>query len=90
MKMHYIKTYPLLFTEVLRGTKTFVIRKNDRDYKLGDLVVLQEFKPSINGYTGNIIAVEITYILTSFSLMSKGACVFSFRKLSGVNNNSQI
>ena len=42
MQMHQLKTDKDVFDQVWEGTKTFEIRKNDRDYQLGDLLILRE------------------------------------------------
>lgn len=38
MKIIDLKIYPSYFRDVLSGDKTFEIRKNDRDYEIGDLL----------------------------------------------------
>lgn len=60
-KIHTLKILPEYYKAVLFGDKTFEIRKNDRDYKVGDRLYLREF----NGkdYTGNVVNKTITYIL---------------------------
>jgi hypothetical protein len=59
--IHELKIWPEYFKEVFNGNKTFEIRKNDRDYKIGDWLKLMEYKPN-KGYTGNEIFRKITYI----------------------------
>ena len=39
---HNIKSLPQYFEAVLNHTKTFEIRENDRDYKVGDTITLHE------------------------------------------------
>jgi hypothetical protein len=48
MKIHDLKSWPLPFMHVRSGAKRFEVRKNDRDYQQGDLVVLREFVPTKN------------------------------------------
>jgi ASC-1-like (ASCH) protein len=60
---HKLKTWPEYFEEVIEGRKTFEVRKNDRDFKEGDTLLLQEFDPETEEYTGMICRVEVTYIL---------------------------
>ncbi len=62
MTVHELKISPKYFEEVRKGFKTFELRKDDRNYKLCDLVTLKEYE---NGkYTGRELEnLPITYIL---------------------------
>lgn len=42
MNKHYLKTVQPYFDAIDQGLKTFEIRKNDRDFKVGDILVLLE------------------------------------------------
>lgn len=57
---HQLKILPQYFQAVAGGDKTFEIRKNDRDYKVGDTIVLSEYEEG--QYTGRSILATITYI----------------------------
>ncbi|UOE78430.1 DUF3850 domain-containing protein (plasmid) [Parageobacillus thermoglucosidasius] len=59
---HRLKTWPEYFEAVLSGKKTFEIRKNDRDFRVNDLLLLQEYNPKTEEYTGREVLVEVTYI----------------------------
>lgn len=63
MNNHELKTWPKHFEEVFMGRKTFEIRKNDRDFKVGDYVHLHEYDPAIKEYSGRRMARRITHIL---------------------------
>lgn len=58
---HSLKILPEYFEAVLIGDKTFEIRKNDRNYQVGDKLILKEWNGK--NYTGNVIKKEIIYIL---------------------------
>jgi hypothetical protein len=45
MNIHDLKIWPDEYSEVESGRKTADYRRNDRDYKLGDLVLFREFIP---------------------------------------------
>jgi hypothetical protein len=61
---HELKIYPRFFEAVMSGDKTFELRRNDRDYKVGDILLLEEFEDEICGsYTGRNLSVTISYIL---------------------------
>lgn len=44
MKTHDLKCDPEFFTAVQDGTKPFEIRENDREYEVGDLLMLHEYQ----------------------------------------------
>lgn len=56
MKTHKLKILPEYFNKILSGQKTCEIRKNDRGFKIGDTLHLNEIG------TGNSIAIKITHI----------------------------
>jgi hypothetical protein len=61
--LHDLKTWPQFFERILTGEKTFEVRKNDRRFKVGDVLVLREFEEWRNrGYTGRSVRVAVTYI----------------------------
>lgn len=60
MKTHELKILPKYFKDVVDGYKKFELRKNDRDFQIGDSLLLKEFD---GDYTGESIQVVITYIL---------------------------
>ena len=58
---HELKTLPPYFWDVWNGNKTFELRKDDRDYKVGDTLRLLEF--NYVKYTGRECNRTIKYIL---------------------------
>lgn len=58
---HELKILPQYFEEVWNKNKTFELRKDDRDYKIGDTLRLLEF--DYGTYTGRICNRKILYIL---------------------------
>ncbi|BDR73357.1 hypothetical protein K144316041_23680 [Clostridium tetani] len=86
MKTHELKIWPEYFKAVKNGTKTFELRKNDRDFKVGDILVLKEWKPGLidstgleeivieeQGYTGRKIEKKISFILNGGQFITKGS-----------------
>ncbi len=57
---HELKILPEYFEAVTSGRKRFEIRKNDRDYKVGDLLYLREW--NADEFTGDSYKAEVTYI----------------------------
>lgn len=71
--IHELKIAPCYYEEDIACRKTFEIRKNDRDFQVGDRVLLQEY---LDGeYTGRSVMFKITY-LTDYE-QKEGYCVFS-------------
>lgn len=63
MKIHELKTWKQYFVAVFSGLKNFEIRFNDRDFKVGDEVLLKEYDEKEGVYTGRILHRRIDYIL---------------------------
>lgn len=59
---HKLKIQPEFFEEVCKKIKTFEIRKNDRDFRVGDKLLLQEFIPETQEFTGRVVERRISYI----------------------------
>lgn len=57
----------------MKGVKTHDIRILDRDYEVGDTLVLQEYDKQQEKYTGRHAVFEITYITSGDHV----ACAFS-------------
>ena len=59
---HKLKIAPKYFDDVESGRKPFEFRKNDRDFRVGDILILQEWS-TVVGYTGRETTKQITYVL---------------------------
>lgn len=74
---HALKTWPDFYHRIEDGSKPFEVRKLDRPFKEGDTVLLQEFDPGDNTYTGKECSFKITYLLEGPAFgIKKGYCVF--------------
>lgn len=66
MKVHELKIWESFFNQVESGKKPFEIRKNDRGFAVGDVLILRETIHTPSGrdesYTGRKVAVEVTCI----------------------------
>ena len=60
-KVHELKTLKPYYRDVLSGLKTFEVRKNDRDYKVRDGLILREWTGT--EYTGGELLARVNYIL---------------------------
>lgn len=70
---HTLKSWVGLFEPILTGIKTHDLRVMDRDYKVGDILLLQEYEPMERRYTQREVWVRVTYITSS----RHGECAFS-------------
>lgn len=76
MKTHELKVRPEFFEHLWTGDKKFEIRKNDRDFKSNDDIVLIDTEPP-GGWISRKIKGFITYI-TDYE-QKEGYVVFSFK-----------
>lgn len=64
-KTHRIKSWTQFFWAIKAGIKLHDLRKNDRDYRVGDTVVLAEYDMIKGAFTGETVTAEITFITSS-------------------------
>lgn len=57
-----LKTESKYFQAQKDGVKNFEIRKNDRDYQVGDVLILREYVSEKGQYTGRKLRCLVTYI----------------------------
>lgn len=82
MKLHELKIKEDYFNAILRGEKTFELRKNDRNYQVGDLIHF--IKTDGFEYFGHSKdAYQITYILKNVAEygLDKEYCILGIKKL---------
>lgn len=68
---HVLKCHRQFMPRIASGQKTFEIRKNDRDYQVGDMLRLYEYDPKSNiqwnhaGRHSGIVA-KVVYISSAY------------------------
>lgn len=78
MVEHKLKIQSEHYINVINGTKTAEIRYNDRNYQVGDILILNEIDE--NGiFTGNKCVVTVTHILDDNQYLQTGYVMLSFR-----------
>lgn len=77
MDTHELKTDPEPFKDIFEGRKKATIRKLDRDFKVGDVLI---FKRTSNGEeTGERLITTITHIQKGYGLPDEYG-VLSFQR----------
>lgn len=78
MKLHELKILPKYYSKVTTGEKRFEIRKDDRNFAVGDIIRLKEFDG--NKYTGRDSLYDIIYKLDGGEYgLEKGYCILSIK-----------
>lgn len=78
--IHELKILPEYFNEVQSHNKHFELRKYDRDYRVGDWILLKEFENC--SYTGRECGYfKITYILRNCPEygLADGYCILGWQ-----------
>jgi ASC-1-like (ASCH) protein len=79
--IHELKTWPSFWEAVYNGTKTFEVRKNDRDFKKGDTLILQEWDTENMDYTSRWLSCKVIYVLHGGNFgIEEGYVVMSIKK----------
>jgi hypothetical protein len=86
MARHEVKSWLHFYEAIKAGKKMHDLRKDDRNYKVGDIVVLKEYDNICGFYTGEQIEAEITYITNrtvpcafSSAVLESGYCILSLK-----------
>lgn len=94
MNQHYVKSWVPFFQAFKTGEKKHDMRDlKDRDYKVGDLMVLQEYDPFKGVYTGDEMTMRITYITSratpcafSSAALDPGYCILSLEEVDPIDD----
>ena len=90
MKLHELKILHEYLIDVSIGKKTFELRKNDRDYQVGDLIrfidIREDDSTAKNKIEPNIdenTLYRITYVLKDVEKygLNKDYCILAIKKL---------
>ena len=79
MKVHELKILPQYFVDVIAERKKFEVRYDDRNFQVGDVLVLREWTGE---YTGRAICREIEYILADLDgkYLQRGYVILGIKK----------
>jgi hypothetical protein len=78
---HELKCWSEFFQPIWDDKKTFEIRKDERNFKVGDRILLREYNPTLKIYSQRSIVAQIIYILHDDNYLSYGYVAFSMKIL---------
>jgi len=95
MTQHILKTDCEVFEAIQSGAETHTIRKNDRNFAVGDELLLRETEFTgaemaegcVLNYTGRTATRVVSYVLTGYGLEA-GWCILSFASCMPVASES--
>lgn len=83
--IHQLKIESQFFERIVNGTKTFEVRKNDRDFHNGDYLGLNEITPhpcnedGEHKETGNFVLVKVLDVFDDNRFVKDGYVIMSIR-----------
>lgn len=81
MKKHELKTWSEYFDAVWSGAKTCEVRVYDREYEVGDVLLLRDYDMRKHEYRGRELEALVTHIVGP-PFAPAGLAVMSIRVLS--------
>ncbi len=86
---HELRCWPEHYAVIETGAKTCELRLADRPYQRGDSLLLREWEPVGNGYTGRQLRVRVTHVLSGGEWLAPGYVAMSIR-LMGEDGRAQV
>lgn len=80
-RIHKIRTAVKDFDAICSGKKNFELCRNDKGYKTGDILEMEEFGGGIK--TGRGLKAVITYIQENYTGLEEGYCILAIEVLGG-------
>jgi len=79
---HVLKTWPDMYREIEAGEKLHDFRRNDRSFRRGQHLLLREFDPDTQHYSGRVAVVRIGSISYGPEWgIPEGFAAFTIRRL---------
>lgn len=81
MATHQLKVWSEYMDDLLNGSKTFELRYNDRDFQVGDSLLLIEYDKENKKYLNREFKVRITYVLDNsvFDALKDGYVIMGLK-----------
>lgn len=80
-EVHHLKILPKYFQDVRKGIKSFEVRFNDRNFHVGDTLILEEYDPVKKVKTGAWVPEEVIYMLDDRNYVKDGYVVLGMREI---------
>lgn len=77
--IHHIKIWPRFYDEVAGGQKTSQLRRDDRNYNIGDQLTMEEYDPELEIYTGRTVRAFVTDKITDCVGLIPEYCILSIK-----------
>ena len=75
-RTHELPIWPDSFASVANGSKPFDVRQNDRNFQVGDALLLRELNPETHEYTGQTLVRWVSHVLPGNTFgVEAGWCV---------------
>lgn len=78
---HRLKTWPPYFNATMCGYKEFELRTNDRNFRIGDYLVLEEWDPETKHFSGRALTRRVDYILQGAFGLPENMCIMQLSKV---------
>lgn len=79
--VNYLKTWTPYFEDIKVGIKQFQVRKNDRDFQVGDTLILENFDPDTEKYLGDWMPKLVTYKFDDTRFVKEGFVILGVQDI---------
>ena len=86
--IHQLKCHPGPFEQTRIGAKTHEFRMNDRDFRVGHILVLNLWDPETEEYSGHKLVRAVTCVGTGFGIPDGHVCL-SIREISAADDSAK-
>ena len=88
--VHHLKILPTYYHETVTGKKKSQLRKNDRDYRIGDTLCLHEWDEELQIFTGPQANVLVTDKIEDCEGLMPGYCILSVEQKLGAISSFNV
>lgn len=79
MKIHELKINQIYLKLIIDGRKNWEVRKNDRNFKEGDTIIVKEYILETKSYTGREAEGTILYVFSNDEMLKPGYVILSVK-----------